>query len=112
MSEDAPSEPDPRFSLANERTLLAWVRTSVALLAAAVAVVKLVPGDEYSWLRRVIGVALAVLGLIVAGSAWQRYRAVQTAMQQGRPLPRSTTLPLLALGLAAVAALVVLLVAV
>lgn len=31
------SDPDPRFSLANERTLLAWIRTSLAFLALGVA---------------------------------------------------------------------------
>lgn len=29
-------EPDPRFTLANERTFLAWTRTALALLASAV----------------------------------------------------------------------------
>ncbi len=29
-------EPDPRFTFTNERTLLAWIRTSLALLATAV----------------------------------------------------------------------------
>jgi putative membrane protein len=37
-------EPDYRFTLANERTFLAWIRTSLALLAGGVAVVQLVPG--------------------------------------------------------------------
>ena len=36
-------EPDYRFTLANERTFLAWERTALGLLAAAVAVVQLVP---------------------------------------------------------------------
>jgi putative membrane protein len=112
VTDDRLREPDPRFSLANERTFLAWIRTAVALLAAAVAVVKLVPGDDWSWLRRVLGVVLALLGLLVAATSWQRYRGVQAAMRAGRPLPRSVTLPVLALGLAAVGALVVLLVAV
>ncbi|WP_143342795.1 YidH family protein, partial [Crossiella equi] len=31
-------EPDPRFTLANERTFLAWIRTSLGLMAAGVAV--------------------------------------------------------------------------
>jgi hypothetical protein len=29
------AEPDPRFTLANERTFLAWIRTALALIAAA-----------------------------------------------------------------------------
>src|SRR3984893_15268857 len=35
----AEGEPDYRFTLANERTFLAWQRTALGLLAAAVAVV-------------------------------------------------------------------------
>ncbi len=38
-------EPDYRFTLANERTFLAWQRTALGLLAAAVAVVQFVPGS-------------------------------------------------------------------
>jgi len=34
----AGDEPDARFSLANERTFLAWIRTSLALLAGSIAV--------------------------------------------------------------------------
>jgi putative membrane protein len=36
-------EPDYRFTLANERTFLAWQRTALGLLAAAVAAVQLLP---------------------------------------------------------------------
>jgi len=32
-------EPDPRFTLADERAFLAWMRTSLALLAAGRAIV-------------------------------------------------------------------------
>ena len=39
---DPEFEPDYRFTLANERTFLAWQRTALGLLAAAVAVVQLV----------------------------------------------------------------------
>ena len=106
----APAEPDYRFSLANERTYLAWVRTSVALMAAAVAVVKLLSGGEFSWLRRLLGVILAVLALLVAATSWGRYRSVQAAMARGRPLPRSLALPVTGLSLLLVAALVIVLV--
>ena len=36
-------EPDYRFTLANERTFLAWIRTALALIAGGVALVQLVP---------------------------------------------------------------------
>ena len=32
------TEPDPRFTLANERTFLAWIRTSLAFLAGGIAI--------------------------------------------------------------------------
>jgi putative membrane protein len=103
-------EPDYRFSLANERTFLAWVRTALALLAAAVAIVKLVPGGELSWLRRVLGVLLGAIGLAVSASAYARYRSVQAAMRRGQPLPRAAGLPVLGLAIVVAAGLVVVLV--
>lgn len=106
MAEQEP-EPDYRFSLANERTFLAWVRTALALLAAAVAIVKLVPGGDLAWLRRVLGVLLGLLGLGVSATAYQRYRAVQSAMRRGLPLPRATGVPVLGLALVVAAGLAV-----
>ena len=35
---DEGTDPDPRFTLANERTFLAWIRTSIAFMAAGVAI--------------------------------------------------------------------------
>jgi putative membrane protein len=105
-----PAEPDYRFSLANERTFLAWARTALALMAAAVAVVKLIPGDELSWLQRVLGLLLGGLAVLVSATAYHRFRSVQDAMTRGRPLPRSATLPLLGLSLTAAAVLAIVLV--
>ena len=34
-------EPDPRFTLANERTFLAWIRTALGLLAGGIGVLTL-----------------------------------------------------------------------
>lgn len=96
------TEPDPRFLLANERTFLAWLRTSLALVAAGVATVQLVPGLRA---RHVVGVLLAGLGSAVATGAVVRWRAVQRAMERGEATPR-TRMPLVlgatltALGLA------------
>jgi putative membrane protein len=107
----AAREPDYRFSLANERTYLAYVRTALALMAAAVAVVKLVPGDDLSWLRRVLGVLMGVLSLLVAATAYARYRAVQRAIREGRPLPRAAVLPMVGAAMVAGALIVIVLVA-
>jgi len=58
------SEPDYRFTLANERTFLAWQRTALGLLAAAIAVVQLVPELAVPGARHVIGALLAALAII------------------------------------------------
>jgi putative membrane protein len=86
---DAEFEPDYRFTLANERTFLAWQRTALGLLAAAVAVVHLVPGLTIPGTRHVLGVLLAVLATITAGIGMLRWRQVDRAVRRGIPLPAS-----------------------
>jgi putative membrane protein len=85
------STPDPRFSLANERTFLAWVRTALAVLAGGVAL-DAVELDGSRWLQTVLAAALVVLGLLLAGVAWLRWAAAERAMRLRRPLPGTTTL--------------------
>ena len=107
------NDPDYRFTLANERTFLAWRRTSLALIAAGVAVVQLVPEFGVAGGRRAIGMVLVGLGILVSLGGTRRWRQVQSAMAQGDDLPR-TRMPLLlgsALALLAVAVAVLLLVA-
>lgn len=79
-------EPDPRFSLANERTFLAWIRTSLALIAVAVAVDALPLGIGPRAQALLAGV-LALTGLAAAAHAWRGWVRTETAMRQGRPLP-------------------------
>ncbi|WP_181309492.1 YidH family protein [Nocardioides campestrisoli] len=79
-------EPDYRFSFANERTFLAWIRTALALLAAGVAldVVDLPLGDN---LQTGLALALIVLGLFCTAAAWLRWALAERAMRGQRPLP-------------------------
>lgn len=81
-------EPDYRFTLANERTFLAWLRTSLGLLAAAVAVVQLVPELAVPGARHVLGGMLALLAIVTAGSGLHRWGQVDRAIRRGLPLPR------------------------
>jgi putative membrane protein len=81
-------EPDYRFTLANERTFLAWLRTALALLAAAVAVVQLVPEFSVAGARHVLGGLLAGLAVITAGAGVLRWEQVDRAIRRGLPLPR------------------------
>ena len=108
-----PRDPDYRFTLANERTFLAWLRTALALMAGGVAVVQLVPELGVAGARHVVGVVLAALGVAVAVAAIGRWRRVQAAMECGEDLP-PTRMPLLlgsALAVLGVAVGVLLLVA-
>ncbi len=103
------STPDPRFSLANERTFLAWVRTSLALLAGGVAL-DAVDLDGPESLQAVLAAALVVLGLILAAVAWLRWAAAERAMRLQRPLPGTTTLAWLTVVVMVLAAALVVLV--
>lgn len=100
-------EPDYRFTLANERTFLAWIRTALALLAGSVAVAQLVPDLGIAEGRQLLAALLAIISVgVVAGSAL-RWRASQRAMRRDLPLP-STLMPwLLALGVVAVGLVVI-----
>lgn len=96
-------EPDPRMSLAAERTFLAYVRTGLALLAAGVAVATALPGAGAELLRQALGVVLVLLGLGVVLGAHARLRQVDGALRRGDPLPRPPLTLLLVVGLAGVA---------
>ncbi|WP_395244664.1 YidH family protein [Agromyces sp. MMS24-K17] len=94
-------EPDPRFSLANERTFLAWIRTSLALLAGGVALVAL-DLPMHPGLRDTAAVVLLVAGALLPFQAWFGWVRIERAMRLGRPLPP----PLVALPVAVVVAVV------
>jgi putative membrane protein len=102
--------PDYRFSLANERTFLAWVRTALALLASGVGVVNLPSGFASSSGRHVLGILLVALGLLAAVGSFTRWRANHNAIAAGSPLPRSNSIALIAAGLVAVAVIALILV--
>lgn len=98
------SEPDPRFTLANERTFLAWIRTSLALLAAGVAVEAFMANFFGPAMRKTLAVVLLVLALFLSGGSFFRWVNVERAMRQKAPLPLPMIAPLLAVGGTLVAA--------
>lgn len=97
------AEPDYRFTLANERTFLAWMRTCLALLAAAVAVVQFAPDLGSQTFRESCAVVLAVLATGTAAGGLGRWVATQNAMRLGKHLRRGPLPLALASGLAIVA---------
>ena len=105
--DDSRTEPiDYRFTLANERTFLAWIRTSLGLLAGAVAVHTLVEPIGASAALRAAMLVCVALAWVVSIASYRRWRAVDRAMNAGARLPSPGTAPLLAGGLAVVSALV------
>jgi putative membrane protein len=79
-------EPDPRFTLANERTLLAWIRTALALVGAGV-VVDAVDLEVSDTVQHVLGAILVILGGGAAVGAWFRWAQIERSMRHRRPLP-------------------------
>ncbi len=86
---DVGHEPDYRFSLANERTFLAWMRTALALDAGGLVVVQLFPEFGVPGGRKLIGAALVVLGTVIAATSYRRWERNERAMREDRPLPPS-----------------------
>ena len=98
---------DARFSLANERTFLAWIRTSLAMVAAGVVAAKALD-FHHELLRWAVAVPPIVAGALLALDSHRRWRAYENAMRRGDRLPTGVGLATLAIGLAAYAALVLL----
>lgn len=100
---DHEADPDYRFTLANERTFLAWIRTSLGLLAGAVALVHLVSADQVTRAQQVIGAVLTGLALVIALSAVRRWQVVQSHMRRGTDLPANRDPIYLSLAVAGIA---------
>ncbi len=84
-------DPDYRFTLANERTFLAWIRTALALAAGGLGAVTILddfPGEE------VLGLGLLLLSFLTAATSYRRWAIIEKAMRLSQPLPPSK-LPLL-----------------
>ncbi|PFG44657.1 putative membrane protein [Isoptericola jiangsuensis] len=84
------TEPDPRFSLANERTILAWLRTALGLIAGGTALEALdLPMEPH--LRLSAAVVLLVAGFTVPVVAWIEWARTERAMREEGELPGALT---------------------
>lgn len=101
------TEPDARFTLANERTFLAWIGTSLALISVGVALESLAL-DLQPGFRLAASLVLMVAGLASPVQAWFGWMGVERSLRLGRPLPPSLVAPPLAVAVAVAGVLVVL----
>ena len=112
MSENASTgepdgtEPDARFTMANERTFLAWNRTALALVVGGLAVAQLLPPFRgVPWGRSAIATPLILLGAIMSMLSYYEWQANQRALRCGAPLPRSRLPRILAVTITVIALL-------
>jgi putative membrane protein len=98
-------EPDPRYSLANERTFLAWLRTALAFVVAGLAAVTVDAHLRHSALLTLVATLGCLVGAGGAVAAYIRWRQAEESLRTGQPLGQPVA------GLAMVAVLVILAVA-
>lgn len=101
------NEPDARFSLANERTFLAWIRTALGMLAAGVALEALGLGLQPA-LQLAASVILMLTGIGAAIQAWFGWIRYERALRLNLPLPNAPASLPIAIAVALACILVVL----
>jgi inner membrane protein YidH len=100
--EQTGSEPDPRFTFANERTFLAWNRTALALIVAGLAAAQFLKFNLHG-LRLIIAVPLIVLGAALALASYLHWEDSERAMRLRQPLRYSWMPRVLTGGIAVIA---------
>lgn len=89
------TDPDPRFTLSNERTFLAWTRTALALVAGGLAV-DAFTGDVWGiGERKVVALLLVAVGVLCSVGAFGHWVRTERAMRRNRAIPVPTMLPVL-----------------
>lgn len=79
--------PDYRFSLANERTYLAWIRTALGFLAAGVGLDQLAPDFATPLIREVLALLLCLFAGVLAIYGYLRWLRNEKAMRLKQDLP-------------------------
>ena len=94
------TEPDARFTFANERTFLAWHRTALALVVAGLAIAQFLPPfPGIPMGRRLLAVPLIVLGGVLSVASYVEWTRHQRALRRGEPMGTSMLPRILAIAI-------------
>ncbi|MFT9257323.1 MAG: DUF202 domain-containing protein [Acetobacter sp.] len=102
------TRPDYRFSLANERTFLAWIRTAMGLIVGAMALEQFSASLGSARMRVALVMVLFCCATLIAAMAYLRWARAEHAMRQETDLPQSRLLPFLTVFVALLAAVLAL----
>lgn len=102
--------PDYRFSLANERTFLAWIRTALGFLAAGVGLDQLAPDLATPAVREAVSLLLCFFSGLLAVYGYLRWLRNEKAMRLKQDLPYTRTLLIVSIAMVAAAGTVALMV--
>ena len=94
-------DPDPRFTLANERTFLSWVTTSLGLLGIGLAVGTIIPGEHFA--INLLAILWILMAAVLSWRALVRWFRMERAIRLNQGLPLSTSIPVVAVSLAVLA---------
>ena len=89
-------EPDYRFTLANERTFLAWIRTALGVLASGVLLHQFATKLEPSNLVSLIASVLCLLAAFLSFLAYRHWKANEIAMRHKVALPQTKSMEIVA----------------
>ena len=85
--------PDYRFSLANERTFLAWIRTALALIAGAVGIDQFALHFGSTTIRVGLALVLFAVGGLLSATAYRRWASAEAAMRRDEDMPTTGLMP-------------------
>jgi putative membrane protein len=98
------TEPDARYTFANERTFLAWTRTALAFILAGLGIVQLLPPfPGVPWGRHLLGIPLIAIGAAIPVVGYWQWQDNQKALRRGEPIRKSPLPRLLAAAICALA---------
>ena len=98
------SEPDPRFTLANERTFLAWARTGMALIGGGLVAAQVLHFG-LGGAHLLVAIPAIALGGLIGIASYLRWETNERAMRLGKPLGYSPLTRILAVGIGVLAVL-------